>query len=170
MFTIPYLLDRVAKLFSETEVVGTEVRIGYREISGRIKSLAAYFEDLGVKNRVVAVADWNTPEFFELIYAITAAGGVVYPVNIRLPPEQIAYTLQKSESQILIYSDDFAGLTKVFDGEKMHIREVAEKGDEGREPSFEVKQDDPAVMLFTSGTTGLPKAVDILTKRCSMEL
>ncbi len=159
VFTIPYLMERASKLFANVEVVGTEVRRGYKEINGRIKSLTAYFEEIGIRNRVVAVADWNTPEFFELIYAITAAGGVVYPVNIRLPPEQIAYTLQKSESQILIYSDDFAALTKVFDGEKMHIRDVAEKGDEGREPSFEAKQDDPAVMLFTSGTTGLPKAV-----------
>ncbi len=159
MFTIPYLMERASKLFADTEVVGVGVRRGYREINNRIKALAAYFEDLGVKNRVVAVADWNTHDFFELIYAITAAGGVVYPVNIRLPPEQIAYTLQKSEAQILIYSDDFEGLTKVFDGEKMHIKNVAKKGDSGREPSFEAKQDDSAVILFTSGTTGLPKAV-----------
>jgi len=78
------------------------------------EDLELLLEDAGVEKSVVAVADWNTPKFFELVYAITAAGGVIYPVNIRLPPEQIAYTLEKSESQILIYSDDVSRRIEVM--------------------------------------------------------
>ena len=118
MFTIPYLVERAAKLFPTVEVVGTNEKMNYAEIWERVKGMAAYFKDAGVEKSVVAVADWNTPKIFELVYAIIAAGGVIYPVNIRLPPEQIAYTLEKSESQIQIYSDDSSQLTKVFDGEK----------------------------------------------------
>nr|WP_230972354.1 AMP-binding protein [Archaeoglobus neptunius] len=146
-------------MFPSVEVVGTDVRKGYAETRKRVSGLAAYFDKIGVKNEVVAVADWNTPEFFELIYAITAAGGVLYPVNIRLPPDQIAYTLKKSESQLLIYSDDFSALAKVHDGEKMHVKEVFEKAEMKAEVEVNVRQEDMAVMLFTSGTTGLPKAV-----------
>ncbi|WP_456330575.1 AMP-binding protein [Archaeoglobus sp.] len=158
MFTIPYILERAAKLFSNTEVVGKNGARNYSEIFERVQGLAAYFKSVGIKNEVVAVADWNTPEFFELIYAVTAAGGIIYPVNIRLPPDQIAYTLRKSESGLLIYSDDFSGLTKVHDGESLHIKEVVEKADAGA-AEINVKPDDVAVILFTSGTTGLPKAV-----------
>ncbi len=157
MFTIPQILERAAKLFPNVEVVGADGKRTYSEIEKRVKGLAAFFEEIGIEKSVVAVADWNTLNFFELIYAITSAGGIVYPVNVRLPPEQISYTLEKSESAILIYSDDFASLTKVFDGEKLHISDVSKRV-EG-EAEVKVKQDDYAVMLFTSGTTGLPKAV-----------
>ncbi|KUJ94259.1 MAG: Medium-chain acyl-CoA ligase (AlkK-3) [Archaeoglobus fulgidus] len=158
VFTIPYLLERAAKLFPNKGVVGREGTKSYSEVRKRVLGLTAFFENIGIRNEVVAVADWNTPEFFELIYAITAAGGILYPVNIRLPPDQIAYTLKKSESGLLIYSDDFSALAKVHEGESLHIKEVAEKAEEA-EPEVNVKQDDMAVMLFTSGTTGLPKAV-----------
>ncbi|QAU14295.1 hypothetical protein EKH57_01255 [Halorubrum sp. BOL3-1] len=67
-------------------------------------------EDIGVETgTVVAVADWNTPEFFELLYAITGLEAVIYPVNLNLPPEQIGYTLKKSDATHLLYSDDFEG-------------------------------------------------------------
>ncbi len=159
MFTIPYILERAAKLFPNKGVAGREGTRSYSEIQKRVLDLTSFFENAGIRNEVVAVADWNTPEFFELIYAVTAAGGVLYPVNIRLPPDQIAYTLRKSESGLLIYSEDFSGLAKVHDGESVHIKELAEKADVNAEPEINVKQDDMAVMLFTSGTTGLPKAV-----------
>ncbi len=157
MFTLPNILERACRLFPNVEVVGVDSRSTYSEVEKRVRSLAAFFEEIGVKNRVVAVADWNTLNFFELIYAITSAGGVVYPVNVRLPPEQIAFTLKKSESAILIYSDDFSQLAEVFDGEKIHVSDLPRKVEGWAE--IEVKQNDYAVMLFTSGTTGLPKAV-----------
>ena len=159
MFIIPYILERAAKLFPNTGVVGRDGGRSYSEILKRVHKLTAYFESIGVKNEVVAVADWNTPEFFELIYAVTAAGGILYPVNIRLPPEQIAYTLRKSEAAFLIYSDDFSGLTKLHEGKSFHIKQVVERVDTDTEAEINVKPDDFAIILFTSGTTGLPKAV-----------
>lgn len=87
MLIIPYLLEKVAKLFSRAEVVGEKRIENYEEVWKRVKGLLERFKEMGVEKRVVAVADWNTAEFFELIYGITAAGGILYPVNIRLPPD-----------------------------------------------------------------------------------
>jgi acyl-CoA synthetase (AMP-forming)/AMP-acid ligase II len=157
MFTIPYVLERAAKLFPEKEVAGVGERQNYSETYSRVLKLAAYLRKIGVeKGTVVAVADWNTLKFFELIYAVTAAGGIIYPVNIRLPPEQIAYTLRKSDSQILIYSEDFKPLASVFEGESISIDDLQYSEDE---LEWDVRQDDYSVIMFTSGTTGLPKAV-----------
>lgn len=157
MRTFGYIAERASKLYPSVEIVGPEKRTNYRDFYSDVKSTAGWLqEELGLKKgEVVAVADWNTLRFMELVYAIPMAGGIIYPVNIRLPPEQIFYTLDKADVRYLIYSEDFSALAEKFNGTKLSMREVG-KGSEVQE---NVNESDDAVIMFTSGTTGLPKAV-----------
>ena len=156
MYTIPAILDRARTLFPNGTISdGTDERT-YEDAFQNARELAGGLSDRGVeRGDVVAVADWNTPAFFELLYAITGLEAVVYPVNLNLPPEQIGYTLEKSGATTLLYSDDFEGLAQQFPGKTAHIDSL-ETGDP---VSLDVEQTSPAVMLFTSGTTGRPKPV-----------
>lgn len=156
MYTIPGVLDRARTLFSDSTVSdGTNHRT-YGETYSNAERTAGGLSDLGVtQGDVVAVADWNTPDFFELVYAITGMGAILYPVNLNLPPEQIGYTLEKSDARYLLFSSDFAELAGQFPGETIKIGDL----EQGEPVSLQVEQETSAIMLFTSGTTGKPKPV-----------
>jgi len=127
----------------------------------RVKKAANYLRSIGVdKGSVVAVADWNTVRFMELHYAVGRIGAVIYPVNIRLPPQQIKYTLDFAEVDYLFLSKDFSGLSKLSEAKIVSLDNY-----ENEIMRFDAlegiysKPDDPYSILFTSGTTGLPKAI-----------
>ncbi|MFC7046006.1 AMP-binding protein [Halobacteriaceae archaeon GCM10025711] len=156
MQTIPDVLDRARTLFGDRVVSDGHADQTYAETYTNAERLAGTLADAGVEEGdVVAVADWNTPAFLELLYAATGMGAVVYPVNLNLPPEQIGYTLQKSDSRWLLYSEDFAGIADAFPGGTMAIADL----DYGERRPLDATEDDLGVMLFTSGTTGQPKAI-----------
>lgn len=156
MYTFPSILDRAQTLFDDATVSDGETARSYSEVYRRTQEMAGTLREEGVnEGDVVAMADWNTPTFFELLYAATSIGANVYPVNLNLPPEQMGYTLQKSDSSWLFYSSDFAQLGEAFGGETRAIEDL-EYGDP---QELEASQDDLAITLFTSGTTGKPKAI-----------
>lgn len=156
MHTIPAVLDRARTLFPDGVVSDGDSEQTYSETYENAQRLAGELQERGVEpGDTVAVADWNTPAFFELVYAITGTGAIVYPVNLNLPPEQIGYTLEKSEASRLVYSDDFAELAANFPGPTIETEALS-----GGDPvSLSADPDDHAVTLFTSGTTGRPKPV-----------
>lgn len=156
MYTLPAILDRGRSLFGDVEVTDGETVRTYAETYENVQRRAGGLLEAGVEpGDVVAIADWNTPAFFELLYAVTGIGAVAYPVNLNLPPEQMGYTLQASDTKWFLYSSDFAGLAEAFPGESRDI-ETLELGDP---VALGADQDDYAVVLFTSGTTGRPKAI-----------
>ena len=55
----------------------------------------------------IAVIDWDSHRYLESYFAIPALGCVLMSVNIRLAPEQIAYTIDHSDAEILLINKDF---------------------------------------------------------------
>ncbi|MFB6125594.1 MAG: AMP-binding protein [Halanaeroarchaeum sp.] len=156
MFTIPSILDRAATLFPDAHVTDGDRPTTYPTLRENAARLAGTLADDGVDaGDTVAIADWNTPRFLELLYAVTGRGAIAYPVNLNLPGEQIGYTLEASETDRLLYADDFAPIADAFPGETGHVDDL----DYGAATPLAVEEDRDAVTLFTSGTTGRPKPV-----------
>ncbi|WP_061992290.1 AMP-binding protein [Sulfolobus acidocaldarius] len=141
----------------------------YKEVYERVVKLANSLHNLGIKKgTTIGVADWNTNRFVELLYASALLGCVIYPVNIRLPPEQIIWTIKFANVEWLFISRDFEALSKVFDSSKVvyldgnngqiSYEDLISKG-AMEKVNYDVKGGDPYSILFTSGTTGKPKAV-----------
>jgi len=157
-------------------------RLTYRQIGERIGRLASALSKLGVEaGDTVGVLDWDSNRFLEAFFAIPMMGAVLQTVNVRLSPEQIAYTIDHAGASTLLVNDDFVGLLedlkprlpKVKTLVVMSDRPAPETGSltfvgeyedllAAASPDYnfpDFDENTQATTFYTTGTTGLPKGV-----------
>src|SRR5712671_2911792 len=96
----------------DQEVVYRDLkRFTYRQIRERIGRLASALSKAGVMpGDTVGVLDWDSNRFLEAFFAVPMMGAVLQTVNVRLSPEQIAYTIDHAGSSVLLVNDEFVPL------------------------------------------------------------
>jgi fatty-acyl-CoA synthase len=96
----------------DQEVVYRDLkRFTYLQIKERIGRLASALSKAGVvPGDTVGVLDWDSHRFLEAFFAIPMMGAVLQTVNVRLSPEQIAYTIDHAGASTLLVNDEFVGL------------------------------------------------------------
>ena len=83
-------------------------RFTYCQLRERIGQLASSLARLGVgTGDTVGVLDWDSNRFLEAYFAVPMMGAVLQTVNVRLPPEQIAHTINHAGSSVLLVNDEF---------------------------------------------------------------
>lgn len=150
-----------------TALVEGELRLSFKEMWHAARAQAAALVGLGVRpgDRVALMAP-NTTEFPTAYYAILAAGGVVVPVHLLLSAEEIEHVLRDSGATLLLChpaqaatggaAAEATGVRMLSLGARGELTALARE----REPlaSYVTREaDDPAVVFYTSGTTGVPK-------------
>src|SRR5271167_1816053 len=86
-------------------------RFTYAEIWERINRLASALAAIGVQpGDTVGVLDWDSNRFLEAFFAVPMMGAVLQTVNIRLSPEQVAYTIDHAGASTLLVNDEFLEL------------------------------------------------------------
>jgi len=167
----------------DQEIVYRDMRrFTYRQLRERIGRLASSFARLGiVAGDTVGVLDWDSNRFLEAYFAVPMMGAVLQTVNVRLSPEQIAYTINHGGSSVLLVNDDFVPvlegirqqLPKVKTLILMSDRAVPQTGGLtfageyedlllGASPDYSFPDFDEntlATTFYTTGTTGSPKGV-----------
>lgn len=166
---------------SRGEVVYGNTRYTWSQLIDRANGLASGLDSLGVKKgSKVAVVDVDTNRYLEAYFAVPMMGAVLHTVNIRLPPEQIAYTIAHAEDDVVLIRDDFMPLAAKMSGQLKSVKAVVTMSDSGVAPAspfpntrfyddlvqpqshFDfpaLSEDTQATLFYTSGTTGLPKGV-----------
>ncbi|MEU8137534.1 acyl-CoA synthetase [Streptodolium elevatio] len=143
----------------------------YAGLADRTARLAGHLAALGVRSGDrVAYLGANGIPVFETLFATWLLGAVAVPLNFRLSPVEIRYMLEDSGSAVLAHSPDTDALVTAAAPLPESVRHRIEvrpghfppEGAESAGPALEVPPpvglDDPAVLLYTSGTTGRPKA------------
>ena len=75
----------------------------YSDLVERVNRLANALTNAGVKaGDTVAVMDWDTPRYLECFFAIPMIGAILHTVNVRLSPEQIVYTMNHAEDDVVL--------------------------------------------------------------------
>lgn len=89
-------------------VSGDSKRFDYKTLYTRIGKLASGLTSIGVKfGDTVGVMDWDNHRYLECFFAIPMMGAVLHTINIRLSPEQILYTINHAEDDVILLHDDF---------------------------------------------------------------
>jgi len=175
MDLVRFLKDRVRRYGSRILLHGEEGSITYREFDAITDRIARGLECLGVgPGDHVAVLHPNSVQTLLSFFSIIKAGAVVVPVNPLYTPREVTYLLNNSESTLLILHEDFSTLVDQIKGDVPGLNRIVlrrrtetveteiatlteERLQRLQERTFD--SDDPAIMFYTSGTTGSPKGV-----------
>ncbi|MCJ2013789.1 AMP-binding protein [Methylobacterium sp. J-076] len=169
-------LARGASAFgARIAVIDGERRITYASLYDRCRRVASSLSARGVgRLDTVAILASNSPEMVEAHFAVPMLGAVLNPLNTRLDPATIAFSLRHGGAQVLIVEAAHAGLAARALGEMAEPPLVVAIGDGGIAGSLPyeglIADGDPAhawtgpgdewqslCLLYTSGTTGDPK-------------
>src|SRR6202020_3473794 len=109
---IKQLLHAPLAQTAHKEIVYRDIRrLTYLELRDRIGRLASALQKIGVRpGDSVGVLDWDSNRFLEAFFAIPMMGMVLQTVNVRLSPEQIAYTIDHARSSTLLVNEEFVDL------------------------------------------------------------
>ena len=154
----------------------------YTDLVERIHRLANALTDAGVKpGDTVAVMDWDTPRYLECFFAVPMIGAVLHTINVRLSPDQIVYTMNHAEDDLVLVHDDFLPILDAVKSQIKTVKAYIQLTDEapaqstGLEtvgeyeallaksayhfdfPDFD--ENSVATTFYTTGTTGNPKGV-----------
>jgi fatty-acyl-CoA synthase len=158
------------------------LRLTYRDLYERVGQLASALAAQGVRpGDTVGVLDWDSNRFLEAFFAIPMMGAILQTVNVRLSPDQVAYTIDHAGSSTLLVNDEFAGLVsdllpRLPNVKKLILMSDREQPETGglsfageyeallaaASPDYDFPDFDEntqATTFYTSGTTGNPKGV-----------
>ncbi len=148
----------------------------YREVADRVSRLASALCNLGMRSEDrVGMLALNSDRYMEYMLATWWGGGVLNPVNIRWSVPEIVYSLDDCDTRILLVDDHFLHMAPAIHAGAKYPPVLIHVGD-GEAPegmlSFERLiadsqpmadtgrgKDDIAAIMYTGGTTGLPKGV-----------
>jgi fatty-acyl-CoA synthase len=180
---IKHLLHTPLATNPEQEIVYRDLkRYDYRTLRQRIGQLASGLEGLGVApGATVAVMDWDSHRYLECYFAVPMMGAVLQMINVRLSPEQILYTINHAESDVILAHADFVPVLEEIQDRFETVKKIVllADGDERPETSLDIAaeyeelvesgspdyefpdfdENTRATTFHTTGTTGNPKGV-----------
>jgi acyl-CoA synthetase (AMP-forming)/AMP-acid ligase II len=165
-----------ASIVPEQEaIVGGEQRSTYADTQSRVRRLAGALARLGVGHGTrVAALDTNSHRYVEAYYATAMLGGVFIPLNYRAKRPELEHMLGKGDARVLLVGARYLELVEAlrpsltglqtiacFDGAAGGHRGYEDliAGVPEHEDEAEVEDDDLTILMYTSGTTALPKGV-----------
>lgn len=160
-------------------------RTTYAAFDRHVSQVANGLLDMGAtQGSRVGFLDKNSDLFYELVFGCARAGAVSVGINWRLAPPEVAYILNDSRAEVLFVGPDFIGLAEQIRDQLDSVRHIVcmapghpdwmefvawRDAQDDADPALEVNREDVAIQMYTSGTTGHPKGVQ-LPHRCFFDL
>ncbi|MCU1394813.1 MAG: AMP-dependent synthetase and ligase [Ilumatobacteraceae bacterium] len=156
---LPLLLDMAVEAMGDrVAIVSGRSHVTYRELAGRAAAAAAFFAT--DKGERVVLVDTNSEAVPIALFGAAICGKPFVPVNYRLTDVQLRAILTRTAPALVIVGPGVAERIRDVDGLRLVARDEFLSAASNREPSplVDLDPDAIAVLLYTSGTTGEPKA------------
>ncbi|MFC2001484.1 AMP-binding protein [Chloroflexota bacterium] len=160
-------------------IVGDET-ITYGEVNEHANSIGNSLLDMGVKkgDKICALLR-NSIDHIYVWFATAKIGAALVPINIQLEKEQLTHIINNSDAKLLLIEADLLPQLEAIQDKLSKLKKVIISGGgelpakakwevlpfrqllrgSAKQPEVEVSPTDLACLLYTSGTTGLPKGV-----------
>lgn len=161
----------------------------YKEFAEEVTAFGTKLNEMGLLNKRVAVISKNRYEWIAVYYAGVTGNKVVVPLDKSLPDNEIISLAERSEAEAIVFEDKYLDVMKKIRDEKLSSikyfinmdaekeengilsykmlveegKKLVENGDRSQIDAV-IDENAMAVMLFTSGTTAMSKAVMLSSK------
>jgi long-chain acyl-CoA synthetase len=162
----------IAEHAAREAIVTVDRRLTYAQLGALVDAAARGLsaEGIGVGDRVALLLR-NRWEFAVCLLAVIRIGGIAVPINVREQTDELAYVLNDCAAAAIIHEDDLRDRLPAADRVASIRRRIVVGGPAGGADGFdglisggtpparthEPKEEDTAILLYTSGTTGHPK-------------
>ena len=172
--TFADIIYRNALLHADEEAfVCGDHRITFAKFNARVNSLIHGLCSLKVqKGDVLGILSWNCLEYPHVYGAAMKGGFIASPFNPRLQMDELQYLINYSEANTLFFDPAFASTIDSLRSRLPGVRNYISFGESvadtasysqlldgypSNEPGIQVGKDDPFIIFYTSGTTGVPR-------------
>jgi acyl-CoA synthetase (AMP-forming)/AMP-acid ligase II len=172
------LITRNARRYPDIDgIIFEDKRFTWKQANERVNQCVRSLRRMGVsKGDRVAILSGNCHQYWECYCAGGKSGIILVPLNYRLVGRELIYILNNSEANTIIMGPDYVNTVLSIKSDLKHIRNMiifAEpqgniwgyeellKKESTEEPDCSVNESDLFWIMYTSGTTGLPKGVMI---------
>ena len=175
MNTAEFLTISSAIVPDRTALADQDHHIAYMELQSNVNKLANAFQSLGVgKGANVGVMAVNSPDFVEIYYASATVGATLVPLNFRAKTEEITHMVNEADIATLFIAERYWPIYEEVKDSLNGVKNVI--GIDFSPPGCEsfadirasaedipvfidIDDGDPTLLIYTSGTTSLPKGV-----------
>ena len=137
----------------------------YRDLRVRVARLASALAGLGVKaGDTVAVMDWDSHRYLECFFAVPMMGAVLHTINVRLSAEQILYTIEHAEDDVILVNAEFLPILEHIRGRLSGVKKIVLLTDEEARPAttFPLAGEYEALLAAAAPSYDFPDLPDCL--------
>ena len=169
---LEYLEETVKRVPDKIAFANDKTQLTFQQFSDDIRAIGSELIRKGYQKEPVLIYMNKSPEALEGFFGVIVSGCFYVPLDEEMPKRRIELIIENTKARVIICDQENLKRVKElpFDGEIMLHEELAKKR-EDKEKLDKVRRTaldtDPLYVLFTSGSTGMPKGVIcwILMKR-----